>query len=298
MEIITDETDTLRSAGFYWRVHEGVRALSCAPLEDEGFANAFSTRLGGVSPMPQDSLNLAGFDDDAAEHIYENRRRFLKLFEGDWTLAACWQVHSANVRVINNLSDAREPLESLGEAARCDALISRAAGVLLGVKTADCVSILVGDVRTGACAAIHAGWRGTLSEIVPRTLERMGAEYGTRAADVRACIGPAAGACCYEVGGEVIDAFRQKFADADALLTRTRDHHARIDLQRANHNQLIATGVAPSRIHIAPLCTMCRTDLFFSYRREKSVYGRTGRLMSVIGAMTETRGRGDTETRR
>ena len=282
MEIITDETELSR-AGFYWRVHEQVRALSCAPLEEEGFTNAFSTRLGGVSPMPQDALNLAGFDDDAAENIYENRRRFLKLFEGEWTLAACWQVHGASVRVVKSLEDAREPLDQLGESARCDALTTRAARILLGVKTADCVPVIVGDARTGACAAIHAGWRGTLSEILPRTLERMKAEYGTRPGDVRASIGPAALACCYEVGGEVIEAFHQKFPDAEGLLTRTRENHARIDLQRANREQLIRAGVAAARIHVAPLCTMCRTDLFFSYRREKSVYGRTGRLMSVIG---------------
>ncbi len=282
MEIITDETELSR-AGFYWRVREQVRALSCAPLEEEGFTNAFSTRLGGVSPMPQDALNLAGFDDDPAQNIYENRRRFLKLFENDWTLAACWQVHGASVRVVKSLEDAREPLEALGETARCDALTTRAARVLLGVKTADCVPIIVGDERTGACAAIHAGWRGTLAEIIPRTLERMKAEYDTRAEDVRAAIGPAALACCYEVGGEVIEAFSQKFSDAEQLFTRTRENHARIDLQRANREQLIRAGVAAARIHTAPLCTMCRTDLFFSYRREKSIYGRTGRLMSVIG---------------
>ena len=94
MEIITDETQ-LSLAGFYWREVEGVRALVCAPLEEEGFTNAFSTRLGGVSPMPQDALNLAGFDDDDAENIYENRRRFL-ICSGRLTLAACCS-HSAIV---------------------------------------------------------------------------------------------------------------------------------------------------------------------------------------------------------
>jgi YfiH family protein len=285
MEIITEETDALQRAGFYWRTVDGVRALTCAPLEEEGFVNAFSTRLGGVSPMPQDALNLAGFDDDTAENIYENRRRFLKLFAGERVLAACWQVHGSDVRVVKNLEDAREPIDSLGESAYCDALMTRAANVLVGVKTADCVSIIMGDARTGACAAVHAGWRGTLAEIVPRAMERMSVEYDTRPADVRASIGPAAGACCYEVGREVIDAFRQKFPDAGELLTPTREGHARIDLQRANREQLMDAGVAASRIHVAPLCTMCRTDLFFSYRREKKVYGRTGRLMSVIGTM-------------
>ena len=98
METITDEIE-LRRAGFYWRELDGVRALICAPLEEEGFTNGFSTRLGGVSPMPQESaLNLAGFNEDAAENILENRRRFLKLFAGQWALAGCWQMHGTDVR--------------------------------------------------------------------------------------------------------------------------------------------------------------------------------------------------------
>jgi hypothetical protein len=85
METITTEAEVAR-AGFYWRESEGVRALVCEPLEQDGFVNGFSTRLGGVSPMPDAALSLAGFNEDKAENILENRRRFLKLFPGDWTL--------------------------------------------------------------------------------------------------------------------------------------------------------------------------------------------------------------------
>jgi hypothetical protein len=254
-----------------------LRALVCAPLEEEGFTNAFSTRLGGVSPMPDSDLNLAGFIDDAAANIHENRRRFFRLLGGNWTLAANWQVHGSDVRLVSDAEDARS------EDIHCDASVTRARAVLLAVKTADCVPVLLGDARRGVSAAVHAGWRGTLARIVEQTLARMTAEFGTRPADVRAAIGPAARACCYEVGSEVVEAFRSPFDDADELLTPTRDGHARIDLQTANLRQLTATGVSAERVHVAPLCTMCRTDLFFSYRREKSLYGRTGRLLSVIG---------------
>lgn len=278
VEIITDEFE-LKRAGFHWRARSDVRALSCAPLEEDGFTNAFSTRLGGVSPMPQEALNLAGFTDDAAENIYENRRRFLALFEDEWRLATCWQVHGSEVRIVRDEEDARDNNDEV----HADALAGRASRILLGVKTADCVPVLLGDRRTGASAAVHAGWRGAASSIARRTLERMREEYGTRSEDVRAAIGPAAGACCYEVGPEVIEAFRECFAYADDLFTPTRDGHARIDLQKANLRQLIDAGVAAERIHVAPFCTMCRTDLFFSYRREKKLYGRTGRLLSVIG---------------
>jgi hypothetical protein len=283
IEIITTDEADITGAGFIWRERDGVRILVCAPLEQEGFANGFSTRLGGVSPMPHDALNLAGFDDDAAENIYENRRRFLRLFDAEWTLAAGWQVHGSDVRVVRDALDALGPHDARGETVHCDALVTGAPRVLLGVKTADCVPIILGDARRGAVAAIHAGWRGTLARIVGATLDRMRREYGTRAEEVSASIGPAAGRCCYEVGSEVIDAFRERFPEAEELLTPSREGHARIDLQRANRNQLIDAGVPRGRVHIAPLCTMCRTDLFFSYRREKSLHGRVGRLMSVIG---------------
>ena len=106
MEMITTD-DQLSEAGFYWRELDGVRALICAPLEADGFVNGFSTRLGGVSEMPADALSLAGFNDDAAENILENRRRFLKLFPGDWALAGCWQVHGADVRVVQTAAEAK-----------------------------------------------------------------------------------------------------------------------------------------------------------------------------------------------
>jgi YfiH family protein len=281
METIISDTE-LEQAGFYWRESDGVRALVCAALEQDGFANGFSTRGGGTSQMPENALNLAGFNEDSAENILENRRRFLKLFPGEWALAGCWQVHGSDVRLIKNQIDAKPAEDAHGDTIYCDAIVSNSTGVLAGVKTADCVPILIGDSRTGSFAAVHAGWRGTLAEVAVKALNRMVDEYGTRVEHLRAAIGPAAGSCCYEVGADVIDPFRNRFPDQD-LFTQTREHHACIDLFRANHTQLISAGVDSNRIHVAPLCTMCHTDLFFSYRREKNVYGKVGRLMSVIG---------------
>lgn len=292
METITGETDVkrntaaLQDTAFYWRERDGVQALICAPLERDGFTNAFSTRLGGVSPLPENSLNLAGFNEDAAENIYENRRRFLRLFAGEWTLTGCWQVHGADVRVVQTEAEAQPAPGALGETQYCDVLVSKVPRVLLAVKTADCVPILIGDANSGAFAAVHAGWRGTVASVVLHAIEEMKENYGAKGEDLRAAIGPAANLCCYEVGAEVISEFRQQFSSCENLFAPTRDGHARIDLQTANRNQLISAGVAADRIHVAPLCTMERTDLFFSYRREKAVYGRVGRLMSVIGRET------------
>ena len=282
METITSD-EQLTQAGFYWRELNGLRALVCRPLEQDGFVNGFSTRLGGVSAMPTDSLSLAGFHDDAAENILENRRRFLKLFPGQWSLAGCWQVHGADVRMVNSVAEAKPAEDQLGETIYCDVIVSNADGVLAGVKTADCVPILIGDGRTRSFAAVHAGWRGTLETAAIAGVKRLIEEYGARPEDLRVAIGASAGPCCYEVGTDVIDAFTSRFSYGAELFTPTRPGHAFVDLLTANRKQLESVGVQPDRIHIAPLCTMCRTDLFFSYRQEKKLHGTVGRLMAVIG---------------
>jgi polyphenol oxidase len=279
--IISD--DQLTEAGFYWRESDGVRALVCAPLEQDGFVNGFSTRIGGVSEMPANALSLAGFNEDAAENILENRRRFLKLFPGEWELAGCWQVHGADVRVVQTAEEAKPAENQLGETIFCDVIVSNAEGVLAAVKTADCVPILLGDPVSGSFAAVHAGWRGTLAGAVVVGVERLAKEYDAKPENLRIAIGASAGPCCYEVGSEVIEAFTKQFADGEKLFTETRPGHAMVDLLKANRDQLQLAGVLPERIHTAPICTMCRTDLFFSYRKEKSLHGKVGRLMAVVG---------------
>jgi polyphenol oxidase len=278
---ITDSTfqtaQTLSNFGFYWREREGVKILVCRPLEEIGFSNGFSTRIGGVSDFPENSLNLAGFDDDPAENILENRRRFLKMFDGEFTLATAWQMHGRGVKLVATLEDAENDEEKF------DALTSNVENVLVGVKTADCVPILIGDPKNKAFAAVHAGWRGTSQSIVKKSIEKMRREFSTNPKNLICAIGPAAGCRKYEVGQEVIDAFEVRFSTSGKLLKETRPGHALIDLALANNDQLLNAGVLQKNILTAPFCTMERADLFFSYRREKKLYGKTGRLLSVIG---------------
>jgi polyphenol oxidase len=118
METITSD-DELKNTDFYWRELDGVRALICGPLELDGFVNGFSTRIGGVSPMPQNALSLAGFNEDSAENILENRRRFLKLFSGKWALAGCWQVHGADLRMVHELEEAKPAENQQGDTIYC-----------------------------------------------------------------------------------------------------------------------------------------------------------------------------------
>lgn len=199
----------------------------------------------------------------------------------------------------------------MADAPQCDAALTRQPGLLLAVQTADCVPILLVDTERRCVAAIHAGWRGTLARIAAKTLGRMRVEFGTRPENVTAALGPAIGRCCYEVGPEVAQAFSGQFAPAAewfdgpfarlALgeepnplpwLTMMPPGHQPppervwLDLRAANRWQLLDAGVAPRRIAVSTLCTACRTDLFFSYRREGA---RTGRLMAAIGIRAKPR---------
>lgn len=262
---------------FYWKEKNGLKLLVSELLEAAGFVNGFSTRLGGVSPFPRNDLNLAGYSDDTEENIEENRSRFLKLFPGDYAITTVWQIHSDVVKAVRNLDQARATED------RADAVVSDLNGMLAGVKTADCVPVLIGDPATGGYAAVHAGWKGTLSRIVEKAVGKMIEEFGSDPSDLLCAIGPAACGRRYEVGPEVVEAFYGDFADASTIFSPTSGGHALVDLHLANRIQLSGCGIPDSQISTADYCTMERTDLFFSYRVENRTHGRTGRLMSVIG---------------
>lgn len=277
VETIIDEDEILADSGFVWREAGGVKALISQQLEAAGFQNAFSTRIGGVSDFPAGSLNLAGFSEDTRENIYENRRRFLQLFSPGMRIAAVYQCHGSTVKCIEGETDITDSDD------RADAMVSNLDGVLLGVKTADCVPVLIADPASGAFAAAHAGWRGTVASIVVKTVKIMREKFGSEPSKMIAAIGPAATVRQYEIGEDVLKAFAENFEDSEKYFVPTRPGHARVDLHAANRDQLLSCGLEAANISIAPFCTMERTDLFFSYRREKQINGKTGRLLSVIG---------------
>jgi YfiH family protein len=171
--------------------------------------------------------------------------------------ASLKQIHSALVLITSQAG-------CIGEA---DALVTDRPGIPVSVRTADCYPILLADIRNHTVAAIHAGWRGTASQIIAATLEKMREEFGTLPASVYAAIGPGIGACCYEVGPEVARLFGLERA-------------GKIDLAEANRLQLLAAGVPQAHIQVAGKCTMCDAAQFHSYRREKE---RAGRMVSFIG---------------
>jgi polyphenol oxidase len=158
-----------------------------------------------------------------------------------------------------------------------DALLENTPGSAVAVKTADCIPILLVDRRNRAVAAVHAGWRGTVAEIVRHTVEQMRRRFGSVPSGLDAAIGPGIGSCCYEVGPDVAAHFPQSLATG-------RDGRARVDLARANRQQLLDSGLDAARIYTAGLCTMCLPGEFHSYRRDKQ---DAGRMFSFAGLRGE-----------
>ena len=261
-------------------------------------AHGFSTRLGGASILEgKSALNLGFTEWDERERVTTNREKFMAAVGSrEMPLVTLRQFHSDVIHVAATPS---------AEAPKADALITSTPGLLLGVQTADCVPILLVDTRRHVVAAIHAGWRGTLARVVVKTLGQMRMEFGTLPRDVVAALGPAIGRCCYEVGPDVAQAFAAQFPPAAdwfdgpfeqlaygeeplwlPWLTMMPPGHApppprvQLDLRASNRWQLMDAGVPEKKIDVSDLCTACRTDLLFSYRREGA---KTGRLMAVIG---------------
>ena len=257
-----------------------IATLVCEPLEQAGFINAFSTRLGGVSPLPSNALSLAYFKGDADENVSENRRRFLSAVGAEHArIMTARQTHSTDRFTVESETQTR------GAQPECDAMITRMTGVLLAVQTADCLPVLIGDTKTGTMAAIHAGWRGTAGRITERTIADLMLVHGVSPRDCIAALGPAACAECYEVGEDVIGRYKKEFGYWRNLLVNFRaDGKAHLDIRAANFQQLSYCGFSEDSIYIADHCTMHQNELFFSYRREgKGQPSGVGRSLSIIG---------------
>jgi YfiH family protein len=254
--------------------------LVCEPMEQEGFTNAFSTRMGGVSLFPKDALNLAHFKGDQSENVNENRSRFLAAVGwGEATIVTARQTHSTERCVIDSIEKARGPQLA------ADALVTKMRGVMLAIQTADCLPVLIADPASGAMAAIHAGWRGTAGRITERTVADLMLAHGVNPRNCIAALGPAACVECYEVGADVIERYKKEFGYWENLLIDFEEgSKAHLDIQAANMQQLIFCGFTEERIHVADYCTMHQNDLFFSYRREgKGQPSSVGRSLSMIG---------------
>jgi polyphenol oxidase len=273
----------------------GLRILQASVLSKiPWLVHGFSTRPDGVSDLNGERvLNLGSAEWDREENVLENRRRFQSALEAsDLALVTLRQTHSDVVHVFE--APPASPC-------RGDASTTNRPGLLLAVQTADCVPIFLVDPKKHVIGAVHAGWRGTLQRIATKAIGTMQMHFGTKPADLLAAIGPSIGVCCYEVGPEVVSQFKSQFPNAsdwfDELRTGDEPNplqwlnmappghqpppkNVLLDLRKANSAQLLEAGVLDRNMFVSDLCTACRRDLLFSYRKEGAM---AGRLMAVIG---------------
>ena len=215
--------------------------------------------------------------------FYKDSSQIYRVTEMD---SLPWLVHGFGTRVagvaalFDNLATLRQVHSTtcvraagrVGVLGEGDALLENTPGSVVAVRTADCLPILLVDERQRSVAAVHAGWRGTAAGIVQRAVEAMRAQFGSLAGDLHAAIGPGIGACCYEVGPEVAARFGQQ-------------GRAHVDLAEANRRQLMEAGVTPGRVYASNLCTMCRSEEFHSFRRDKEAAGRLYSFAGILQAV-------------
>lgn len=239
----------------------------------------FSTRIGGGSPPPLDSLNLAPHLEADPSIAERNRVLFCASVgrrPGD--VALCSQVHGTGLLVAapeaHDAGD-RAQAHTLGEA---DALLRTGPYPCLAVQVADCAPVIVADPETGAGAAVHAGWRGAAAGIIEKAVDAL--EQLTRrcASEFMAAIGPCVRSTSYEVGPEVSGAFEHWGKARDGVLHRAGGNLS-LDLGKAAHIALQRAGVAEAMIIDSGACTLSRADLFYSHRRDR---GQTGRMWGML----------------
>ena len=251
-----------------------------SPLLD-GVRHGFSTRRGGVSPTPWDTLNLGVGRGDTPENVWENYRRFcgcVGVEMGRTVLSK--QVHRDDVRLCI-AADAGKGLVRERDY-EADALITNQRDLPLVVFSADCGILLLHDPAAGCVGAVHAGWRGCAAGIVEKTVREMVRLLGARPERILAAVGPCIGQCCFETDDDVPEAMRSSALgqEAEPYLER-RGEKWHVDLAGLNRQWLLYAGVTPDHIDVCGLCTACRPDLFWSHRKMGEARGAQVALISL-----------------
>lgn len=241
----------------------GIMYYTSASLDAVGVKHMFTTRIGGVSVSPFDSLNFAeGSGDirDSSENVLKNYSiAASELGFSASDVCRAYQAHTANVLICDK-STRGMGITYMRPENGIDALVTSCEGVVLSVRTADCVPILLCDPVSRVIAAVHSGWRGTAQRISERAVEAM-TSLGAERKRIIAAIGPHAGVCCYEVGEEI----REYFGSDCFRKVGGRTH---LDLSAANRDVLASAGIKDENIHDIDICTVCNRDSFFSHRRD------------------------------
>ena len=266
----------MKGTKFILREHRGVRYYSCSAFENLPYLrHGFSTRHGGAPDHKENSLNLSEMPWDSPARVRENRSRLLSALNlPGATLITVSQIHSNRVHIIEDISAQWNDTEG-------DAIVTVVKNIALSVKTADCMPVLIVDPVKRAVAAVHSGWRGTLSGVLPCTVREMRRAFGSDPSRLLAAIGPGIRACCYEVGSEVAGLFGEAYPGCCSARPGTDNRNKfLLDLGGILGVQMEQSGIRPENRHDLGLCTYCNKEEFFSHRAEGSA---AGRMMSVIG---------------
>ena len=260
----------------------GVLFDSCAAMEEAGFPNGFSTRVGGVSPPPWDSLNLWASCGDQPERVAENFRRFCGAVGTDAdALVKNHQVHGDLVRPVTRADVLPSP--GAPGTVEADGLITRTPGLCLTVFSADCIPVLLCDPRKKVAAAVHAGWRGTALGIAAKAVERMVDCYGCDRLDILAAVGPGISKCCFETHEDVPNAMTEAMGAAalsSIEVLPTGKFH--VDLKGLNAKRLESAGLAPEHIAVSADCTCCLPEKYWSHRYTHGERGSQAAMIAIV----------------
>lgn len=228
----------------------------------------FSTKNGGSSSGAYRSMNLGVYTDDKKENIDKNMDIIFSTSGMKVSkLVYLKQVHGSKVHIVDSVNaDMIKGLEG-------DAIITSSKNIPVGVFTADCVPILMLDQNKGVIAAVHAGWKGTSKKISCSVIDCMISNFGSDPSDIIAVIGPSIGSCCFEVGEDTANFFSFK---------EKKNESYYVDLWAENINQIKSCKVPEKNIELTGLCSKCRTDMFYSYRRDNGNTGRMGSFIELI----------------
>lgn len=263
--------------------NNGVSYLTFNELSKYSFINhAFSTRLGGVSENEFSSMNLSFNRGDPDENVLENYKRLCKAAGFDFnTLVASAQDHNTNIRDVTS-NDLGIGIWKEKDQKSVDGLITNKPGVTLVTYFADCTPLFFLDPYKKVIGLAHAGWRGTVSLMANKMVEKMCDQYGCNVNDIICGIGPSIGPCCYEVDKPVYDEFCSiPKIDHNLIAADKENGKYIVSLWDANKQILLQSGIRQSNIIVGGVCTSCNSDLLFSHRRTKGKRGGMVAMMSI-----------------
>lgn len=254
--------------------HAGLKYYQFGSFVDLGIKHGFFTRLGGVSPAPFNTLNMATTVGDTNENVLENLRRMFDCFDLDLaTRYDGWQVHSATTLCVT------KPRNIRSRTIRGDALLTDRPEITLVMRFGDCVPVILYDPKLRVAGIYHAGWKGTVKKIGASVVRNMTKVYGCDAKNIIAGIGPSIGPDHFEVQRDVADQFEKAFPENYPEIANFREERISFNLWKANQLTLSAAGVR--NVECMEICTVCNKDEWFSHRGDHGKSGRFGVLISM-----------------